>query len=87
MRDLKSLVLGRIGSSPIARTKSKEKQMNKPNNEEISKYIEKCIKERRDWANSSEGYKALGAGSPTIPGLQEYYQILSFVNNEKWPDR
>lgn len=52
----------------------------KPNNDQIREFIEKCIKERREWASSPEGYRSLGSGSPTIPGLQEYHLILQYVN-------
>ena len=50
-------------------------------------FIMKCEEERRAWASSPEGYARLGPGFLTIPGLQEYYQILAFVEGREWPDR
>jgi hypothetical protein len=60
---------------------------NKPNNKQIAEYIRRCISLRREWADSPDGYKRLGLGSPIIPGLEEYDQILAFVENRKWPER
>jgi hypothetical protein len=59
----------------------------KPKRKEIAEYIRQCIEARRAWANSDEGYAKLGPGSPSIPGLQEYYQVLAFVEGRDWPDR
>ena len=58
----------------------------KPTLRQIENYIKKCMKERRAWADTPEGRKKLGPGSPTIPGLQEYDQILKFVQGKEWPD-
>ena len=58
-----------------------------PKNKQIAKYIRYCIEKRQEWASSEDGYKRLGPGSPTIPGMEEYYQILAFVEGRSWPDR
>lgn len=55
--------------------------------ERILKYIEQMEKDRRAWAASPEGIRQLGPGSPTIPGLQDMYQIMAFIENRPWPDR
>jgi hypothetical protein len=65
----------------------KRKVIPLPKNDQISKYIRLCIEKRQEWASSEDGYKKLGPGSPTVPGLQEYYQILAFVEGRTWPDR
>ena len=57
------------------------KEEKLPTNEEITKYIKLCIEKRQEWASSEDGYKKLG------PGMQEYYQILAFVEGRKYPDR
>lgn len=43
-------------------------------------FIEASIANRRAWASSEEGYKALGPGMPTIPGLQDLHFILDWIN-------
>lgn len=42
-------------------------------------FIDQMIKARLDWANSPEGRKALGPGSPTIPGMQDMCVMRAFV--------
>ena len=59
----------------------------RPSNRRIAAYIRQCIEERQEWARSPDGYKRLGPGSPLVPGMQEYDQILAFVDGRKWPDR
>jgi uncharacterized protein YodC (DUF2158 family) len=54
---------------------------------EIAAYIEQCIELRHEWASSPDGFARLGPGSPTVPGLEEYGQILAFVKGKEWPDR
>ena len=49
--------------------------------DEIVAYIERRMRERREWAASEDGRKILGPGSPTIPGLEEYDRILRFVRD------
>ena len=58
-----------------------------PKNKQIANYIRLCIEQRQEWASSEDGYKRLGSGSPTVPGLEEYYRILAFVEGRTWPDR
>jgi hypothetical protein len=58
-----------------------------PTADETAIFIRKCAEERRAWAASPEGIKALGPGMATIPGLQEYDQVLAFVEGRPWPDR
>lgn len=53
----------------------------KPSREEIISFIERCVEERQSWACSEEGYKRLGPGSPTVPGMQEYTRILRYARN------
>lgn len=43
-------------------------------------FIKASIANRRRWADSEEGMKALGPGSPTIPGLQDLCFILDWIN-------
>jgi hypothetical protein len=59
----------------------------KPKRKKIAAYIRDCMAARREWASSEEGRRKLGPGMPTIPGLQEYDQILAFVEGREWPDR
>lgn len=54
---------------------------------DLAAYIRKCIDLRMDWACSPDGYQSLGPGSPTVPGLQEYFQILAYVEGREYPDR
>lgn len=42
-------------------------------------FIEASIANRRAWAESDEGRRALGPGSPTIPGLQDLHFILEWI--------
>jgi hypothetical protein len=56
----------------------------KPTPKEIADFIRKCMDERRAWAASDEGLTMLGPGMATIPGLQEYDQVLAFVEGRKW---
>jgi hypothetical protein len=46
---------------------------------DVEDFVIELEQARRKWASSPEGYKVLGPGSPNIPGLQEYYQILDFI--------
>lgn len=43
-------------------------------------FIEASIKNRRSWASSEDGVRALGPGSPTVPGLQDLHFILDWIN-------
>lgn len=45
----------------------------------IARFLECSIDNRIVWASSPEGVSVLGPGSPTVPGLQDLYGILSFV--------
>ena len=60
---------------------------DKPSKSEIIAYIKLCIERRHEWAKSPDGYRRLGPGSPTVPGLEEYGQILAFIEGRSWPDR
>jgi ferric-dicitrate binding protein FerR (iron transport regulator) len=42
-------------------------------------FIEASIANRRAWADSEDGRRALGPGSPTIPGLQDLHFILDWI--------
>lgn len=42
-------------------------------------FIEASIANRRAWAESEDGRRALGPGSPTIPGLQDLHFILDWI--------
>lgn len=42
-------------------------------------FIEASIANRRAWAESEEGRRALGPGMPTIPGLQDLNFILEWL--------
>lgn len=59
----------------------------RPKRKQIAAFIRQCMDERRAWASSPDGLRKLGPGSPTIPGLQEYDQVLAFVEGREWPDR
>jgi hypothetical protein len=43
-------------------------------------FIEASIANRRAWAASDDGRRALGPGMPTIPGLQDLHFILDWIN-------
>lgn len=43
-------------------------------------FIEASIASRRAWANSDDGRRVLGPGSPTIPGLQDLQFVLEWIN-------
>lgn len=68
---------------------SKGNGKHKPTNRQIENFIKRITQERRDWASSPEGVAYLGPGSPVIPGLQEYYRILRYVQtgDEREVDR
>lgn len=51
--------------------------------EKILDYINDRIQARLLWAESSHGRKALGPGSPTIPGLEDMSFIEYFVRTGK----
>lgn len=76
-------------SRPLALSECRDdgEDMSKPKRKEIVKFIRQCMDERRAWADTAEGRKRLGPGSPNIPGLQEYDQVLAFVEGREWPDR
>lgn len=46
----------------------------------LRRFVEQSIKNRLDWASSKDGHRVLGAGSPTVPGLQDFYAILAFID-------
>lgn len=48
--------------------------------EALRRFIKASIKNRLAWANSEDGRRVLGPGSPTVPGLQDFYAILSFLD-------
>lgn len=54
-----------------------------PAHANIERFIVKLMRERRNWADSPEGRKELGPGSPAIPGLQDMQRILKFVQTGK----
>ncbi len=54
---------------------------------ELASFIRQCIEERQAWASSPEGYRELGPGSPTVPGMQEYFQILAYVEGREFFNR
>lgn len=65
----------------IRKDKKQSKTNGKPTVNSICQFIRHCISERRKWANSKEGVAILGPGSPTIPGMQEYYRILHYAKS------
>lgn len=42
-------------------------------------FIEASIANRRAWAESEDGRRALGPGTPTIPGLQDLNFVLEWI--------
>lgn len=55
------------------------KKARRKERERLRKIVLRLIKARREWANSPDGYEKLGPGSPTVPGLQEYYAVLEWL--------
>lgn len=61
----------------------KKKPTRKPTNAAIEAFIRKAIYARQAWASSPAGRDVLGPGSPIVPGLQEYYHILDYVQGRR----
>lgn len=51
----------------------------KKERKEFRRFIERSIQNRLEWANSEAGRRALGPGSPTVPGLQDLYAVLDWI--------
>lgn len=47
--------------------------------EKMMAHVDMMIGARREWAESDEGRKTLGPGSPTIPGLQDMYAMRDYL--------
>lgn len=46
----------------------------------LRRFVEASIQNRLAWAASDDGRRQLGPGSPTVPGLQDFYCILAWLD-------
>jgi hypothetical protein len=49
----------------------------------VADFVDRLIAARLAWANSCEGRRVLGPGSPTVPGLQDLYAIKHVIEQVK----
>ena len=52
----------------------------KKEREKLRRFIRASIENRLAWARSDDGVRTLGPGSPTVPGLQDFYVILAWLD-------
>lgn len=77
---VRRLAKGRGESGEKVVRELEEQIARKDEREKIRQFVRSCIDARLEWAQSEDGRRVLGPGSPTVPGLQEYYTILAYLD-------